>query len=99
MPKKSVRKFSEEFSKYVLPQDEFSKCIFHLGPVFFRTSFHRTVFITACHEIACDATVSFHMPKWLLVRKCPVMAKCGDFYPSQTTIALKVYGMSQVFRA
>ncbi len=24
---------------------EFSKCIFHLGPVFFRTSFHRTVSI------------------------------------------------------
>ncbi len=34
LPKKSVRKFSDEFSKYVLPQDEFSKCIFHLGPVF-----------------------------------------------------------------
>ncbi len=34
LPKKSIRKFSDEFSKYVLPQDEFSKCIFHLGPVF-----------------------------------------------------------------
>ncbi len=32
--KKSVRKFSDEFSKYFLLQDEFSKCIFHLGPVF-----------------------------------------------------------------
>ncbi len=29
LPKKSVRKFSDEFSKYVLQQDEFSKCVFH----------------------------------------------------------------------
>ncbi len=42
--KKSVRKFSDEFSKYVLQQDEFSKCIFHLGPVFFRTTFPYTTF-------------------------------------------------------
>ncbi len=27
--KNCVRKFSDEFSKYVLQQDEFSKCIFH----------------------------------------------------------------------
>ncbi len=40
--KKSVRKFSDEFSKYVLQQDEFSKCIFHLGPVFFKTRFPYT---------------------------------------------------------
>ncbi len=43
LPKKYVRKFSDEFSKYVLQQDEFSKCIFHLGRVFFRTSFPYTL--------------------------------------------------------
>ncbi len=44
LPKRSVRKFLDEFSKHVLQQDEFSKCIFHLGPVFFRTSFPYTDF-------------------------------------------------------
>ncbi len=29
LKKKSVRKFADEFSKYVLQQDEFSKCVFH----------------------------------------------------------------------
>ncbi len=34
LPKKFVRKFSDEFSKYVLQKDEFSKCVFLM-----RTSF------------------------------------------------------------
>ncbi len=41
LPNKSVRKFSDEFSKYVLQKDKVSKCI-HSGLVFFRTSIHRT---------------------------------------------------------
>ncbi len=38
----SVRKFSDEFSKYALQKDEFSKCVFQSGRVFFRTSFPYT---------------------------------------------------------
>ncbi len=42
LPINSVRKCSDEFSKYVLQKDEFSNCAFQWVPVFFRTSFHRT---------------------------------------------------------
>ncbi len=38
----SVRKFPDEFSRYVLQKDEFSKCVFRCGRVFFRTSFPYT---------------------------------------------------------
>ncbi len=42
LPKSAVRKFSDEFSKYILQKDEFSKCVFQWGRVFFRTSFPYT---------------------------------------------------------
>ncbi len=42
LPKNAVRKFSDEFSKYVMQRDEFSKCVFQFGRVFYRESFPNT---------------------------------------------------------
>ncbi len=41
--KKSVRKFSNEFSKYVLQRGEFSKYVVQCGRIFSGTSFPNTL--------------------------------------------------------
>ncbi len=59
-----------------------------------------SVFGSTGHEIACDITVSFHLPKMAPSKKSAVMAKRRDFYPSQTIIPRHyiIYVRSQVFR-
>ncbi len=63
---KSVSKFSDEFSKYVLQKVEFSKCIFQCGRVFFRTRFHRTsvnIFKKTLDNVWTE--VLSNLPYWL----------------------------------
>ncbi len=62
---------------YVLPQDEFSKCIFRLGPVFFRTSFHRTVGFKTKRKIVLDKPLLVRGNKG--TREAGVCILCKDF--------------------
>ncbi len=59
LPKKSVKKFSDEFSKYVLQKDEFSKSALQCGRVFYRTRFpytRRGIHLLVCGRSNCRAT-------------------------------------------